>query len=166
MPLTGAGNSKSKEVARDVVSKEPSNMGKSGSVFRSPADGVLRMALPGVFDGPDFGSFCGGRRVNVNFRLLSDVQGCGQTLMMFGNKKLGIHLLRGAIAFAAVAISLATAGKLWWTPFVLMPLALWMLRGCPACWTIGLIESLAFRIHAITDRSRPPYLRAAHRAGS
>lgn len=67
--------------------------------------------------------------------------------MTFGNKKLGMHLLRGAIGLGALWISLATVSKVWWPALLLMPLALWMLKGCPMCWTVGLFESLAWKIH-------------------
>ena len=32
----------------------------------------------------------------------------------------------------------------------LMPLALWMFKGCPVCWTVGLFETAA---HAILRRA-------------
>lgn len=66
--------------------------------------------------------------------------------MMFGNKNLWLHLLRGAAGFAALSISLATVNQLWWPSLVLMPLALWMFKGCPICWAVGLAESLAHKI--------------------
>ena len=45
----------------------------------------------------------------------------------FGNRTVGLHLLRGL----AGAVALATA--------------LWAWKGCPTCWMIGLIETLARR---------------------
>jgi tryptophan-rich sensory protein len=61
--------------------------------------------------------------------------------MIFGNKTLGAHVLRGVFGFAALACALATANNSIWPSLLLMPFALWMLKGCPVCWTIGLIET-------------------------
>jgi hypothetical protein len=34
-----------------------------------------------------------------------------------------------------------------WPSLVLLPLSLYLLRGCPVCWTIGLFETIAMRFH-------------------
>lgn len=73
--------------------------------------------------------------------------------MTFGNKSLTMHLLRGAAGLGAVAVSLATVNQTWWPTLVLMPFAVWMLRGCPMCWTVGLFESIAHKIHQRADRT-------------
>lgn len=66
--------------------------------------------------------------------------------MIFGNKNLWLHLLRGVVGFAAMSMSLATVNQVWWPSLVLMPLALWMFKGCPICWTVGLLETLAHKV--------------------
>jgi len=71
--------------------------------------------------------------------------------MIFGNKTLPLHLLRGVLGFGALAGSLATANTTIWPTLVLMPFALWMLKGCPICWTIGLFETVALRLHGHAD---------------
>jgi hypothetical protein len=60
---------------------------------------------------------------------------------LFASVSIVGHLLRGAIGIALVywaiqnqnqaVLSLAAAGG-----------ALWAFRGCPICWTVGLIESV------------------------
>ena len=64
---------------------------------------------------------------------------------LFASETLPGHLLRGAVAFALLAAALhhrddrpawAAAGAL---------LALVAMRGCPMCWTIGLVETIAQR---------------------
>lgn len=70
--------------------------------------------------------------------------------MMFGNPTLTGHLLRGIAGFGALAVSLATLNQHWWPSVLLMPLALWMFKGCPVCWTVGLFETLA---HVVLRRS-------------
>lgn len=60
---------------------------------------------------------------------------------MFASKSLGEHLLRGLIGVAALT-GAAAYGGLGWPLLVLLPAALVALRGCPACWTIGLVETV------------------------
>ena len=71
--------------------------------------------------------------------------------MGFGNKTLPLHLLRGVLGFGALAGALATANTNLWPTLVLLPFALWMLKGCPICWTIGLIETVALYLHRRVD---------------
>jgi hypothetical protein len=73
--------------------------------------------------------------------------------MIFGNKTLALHLLRGGLGFGALSASLATANTTIWPTLVLMPFALWMLKGCPICWTIGLFETVALRLHRRADNA-------------
>lgn len=73
--------------------------------------------------------------------------------MTLGNSSVAVHLLRGAIGFGALAASLATVNQTWWPTFVLMPIALWMLKGCPVCWTVGLFETIAHRLHLSFDKN-------------
>lgn len=73
--------------------------------------------------------------------------------MIFGNKSLRVHLVRGAVGFGALSLSLATVNQIWWPTLFLVPLAFWMLKGCPICWTAGLFETLANWIHRRFDSS-------------
>lgn len=55
------------------------------------------------------------------------------------------HLLRGAGAFALIAVAMRlSAGHSWVGPPAVVG-ALLLLRGCPMCWLIGLLERLSAR---------------------
>jgi hypothetical protein len=61
----------------------------------------------------------------------------------FASKTLAGHLLRGATAVAFVAIAFETNVSAPIVAFLAALGALVALRGCPMCWTLGLIETLA-----------------------
>jgi hypothetical protein len=67
--------------------------------------------------------------------------------MIFGNKSIALHLLRGVSGFAALAVALSYANEHLWVTILFMPLALWMLKGCPICWLVGFFESVAMKLH-------------------
>ena len=71
--------------------------------------------------------------------------------MMFGSQNLWLHLARGVAGFSALVASLAIINQVWWPSMVLMPLALWMFKGCPVCWTVGLAETLAHKVLGRVD---------------
>ena len=71
--------------------------------------------------------------------------------MTFGSATLLIHLARGLGGFAALGASLATMNTNIWPSIVLLPAALVLLRGCPVCWALGMIETVAIRIHGQAD---------------
>jgi len=68
----------------------------------------------------------------------------------FASQTLTEHLLRGAAAGALLyfAFSQGNDYPLW--AFGAGALALVAMRGCPVCWTIGLIETATQRWKAIT----------------
>jgi hypothetical protein len=72
--------------------------------------------------------------------------------MMFGNRSVVVHLLRGAVGFGAVWLSIATMHESPILSFALVTVALVALRGCPVCWTIGLFETIAVRLLATGDK--------------
>ncbi|UBU13356.1 hypothetical protein [Nonomuraea gerenzanensis] len=61
----------------------------------------------------------------------------------FAAASLPRHLLRGAAGFGALIGALALIPALGPVSLVLAPLGLWALRGCPACWVIGLVQLLS-----------------------
>jgi hypothetical protein len=75
--------------------------------------------------------------------------------MVFGSRSLGRHLLRGAAGATALWLSLVTVESNWLPSLLLMPIALWMFKGCPVCWTVGLFESAAQLIHRVDERAPP-----------
>lgn len=66
---------------------------------------------------------------------------------MFASKSLVAHVARGVIGFGALAASVLVARELLWVSIALLPLALVALRGCPMCWTVGLIQTIVARAH-------------------
>ncbi len=67
--------------------------------------------------------------------------------MVFGNRTLLLHVAKGLGGFGALGIALATMNATIVPSLVLLPLSLYLLRGCPACWTIGLFETIVMKIH-------------------
>lgn len=63
---------------------------------------------------------------------------------MFGSQTLLGHLLRGALGMASLTLAVQLGN--WWA-LPLAGLALWMFRGCPMCWTVGLFETIARAVH-------------------
>lgn len=64
---------------------------------------------------------------------------------MFASRSLGVHLVRGALGFGAIAAAFALLDSHGGWSIALLGLALVALRGCPSCWTIGLFETLRGR---------------------
>lgn len=64
---------------------------------------------------------------------------------MFSSRSVWVHLLRGCIGFGCLGLALfqLTHSPLW--SILLLIAGIAMLRGCPACWTIGLIETIRKR---------------------
>ena len=64
---------------------------------------------------------------------------------LFATRTVSGHLIRGAVAFALLyaAIGLHHAHPYWSVLAGL--LALVAMRGCPACWAIGLVETIRQR---------------------
>jgi len=75
--------------------------------------------------------------------------------VIFGSRSLGVHLLRGASGAAALWLSLRTIDTDWLPSLLLMPVALWMFKGCPMCWTVGLFESVAAWVHRRNEQAAP-----------
>jgi hypothetical protein len=71
---------------------------------------------------------------------------------MFASKTLTEHLARGAIGIGATTCAAIHAGESLAYPFVLLPIALLALRGCPMCWLVGLAQTIAAKLRG---RSAP-----------
>jgi hypothetical protein len=77
---------------------------------------------------------------------------------MLKSRSVVVHLLRGLLGFGLLAVSsvLFNSSSNWAiVPFVLGLVAL---RGCPTCWTLGLIETVYAKltgraVDACTDGS-------------
>jgi tryptophan-rich sensory protein len=73
--------------------------------------------------------------------------------MLFGNRTLGIHLARGLLGFVCLYVALAYGRQIGWPAVLLLPSALWAMKGCPTCWMVGLGETLARRRHSSVEPS-------------
>ena len=62
---------------------------------------------------------------------------------VFGSASLGAHLMRGAAAAALFAGAIVEQTAHPWLSLGAGVTALVALRGCPMCWTVGLVETLS-----------------------
>lgn len=65
---------------------------------------------------------------------------------MFASKSIVEHLARGAAGLGALAAFVVLAAAHPWLSLPLIPLALVALRGCPMCWTVGLVQTVLARL--------------------
>lgn len=65
----------------------------------------------------------------------------------FGNRTVALHLLRGVLGFAALGGALFGGSVL--AAVVLIPAALVLMKGCPTCWTIGLVQTVQRRLQRV-----------------
>jgi hypothetical protein len=62
---------------------------------------------------------------------------------VFASTSLARHLARGAIGFGLIGAALALAASVGPGALLLAPAGMIALRGCPTCWTVGLIETIS-----------------------
>lgn len=60
----------------------------------------------------------------------------------FASASLPRHLARGAVGFGALAGSVALLPAAGPVSLLLLPAGLLALRGCPTCWTAGLVQTV------------------------
>ncbi|WP_331738066.1 hypothetical protein [Streptomyces sp. NBC_01276] len=61
----------------------------------------------------------------------------------FASPSLSRHLLRGLIGFGSLIASLAFLPATGPVSLLLLPVGVLALRGCPMCWTIGLMQTIS-----------------------
>ncbi|MFE9845292.1 hypothetical protein [Streptomyces goshikiensis] len=61
----------------------------------------------------------------------------------FSSSSLPRHLVRGAVGFGGLIASIALVPSLGPVALLLLPIGVLALRGCPMCWTIGLLQTLS-----------------------
>ncbi|MDL4775276.1 hypothetical protein [Actinomadura xylanilytica] len=61
----------------------------------------------------------------------------------YASASLPRHLLRGAVGLGALIGSFALLPVLGLGSLLLAPIGLLALRGCPACWAIGLMQTIS-----------------------
>jgi hypothetical protein len=62
---------------------------------------------------------------------------------VFASASLPRHLARGALGFGLLISALALAASAGPASLLLAPAGFLALRGCPTCWTLGLIETIS-----------------------
>jgi hypothetical protein len=63
--------------------------------------------------------------------------------LSFASPSLPQHLLRGVIGFGSFAAAFRLGSVIGPFSLVFFPVGLLALRGCPMCWTMGLIETIS-----------------------
>lgn len=61
----------------------------------------------------------------------------------FASASLSRHLVRGGIGFGGLIGAFALVPVVGLYSLLLLPLGVLALRGCPMCWTIGLLETIS-----------------------
>ena len=61
----------------------------------------------------------------------------------FASSSLPRHLARGVIGFGGLIGSVALIPTVGPVSLLLLPVGVMALRGCPMCWTIGLIQTIS-----------------------
>jgi hypothetical protein len=69
---------------------------------------------------------------------------------MFASKNLFEHLLRGAAGIGGLVGSATLMPSHPVVALALFPLALVALRGCPMCWTVGLVQTVVAKLQGKT----------------
>ena len=70
----------------------------------------------------------------------------------FGNRTVGVHLMRGGLG--ALALAAAWIAPSLWLAVPLVGAALWAWKGCPTCWAVGLLQTIANRQNAQRQDAR------------
>jgi alkylhydroperoxidase family enzyme len=65
---------------------------------------------------------------------------------MFASKSIAEHLARGVVGIAAFAYAASRMETSPWLSLALAAVALVALRGCPMCWTMGLVQTVIARL--------------------
>jgi len=73
----------------------------------------------------------------------------------FGNKTIGVHLMKGLLGLMVLGVFLSSGDRTAWS-LILLPLVLYLWKGCPMCWTFGLIETIVMTIHKHNESNIDP----------
>jgi hypothetical protein len=61
----------------------------------------------------------------------------------FASRSVSRHLGRGALGFGLIGAGFGLVAVVGPVSLVLVPAGLVALRGCPMCWTVGLVETIS-----------------------
>ncbi|HEY1687535.1 MAG TPA: hypothetical protein VGF95_01590 [Solirubrobacteraceae bacterium] len=64
---------------------------------------------------------------------------------LFASSSVPRHLARGAVGFGLIGAAFGLTTIFGAVALLLAPIGLIALRGCPMCWTVGLVETLSAR---------------------
>jgi hypothetical protein len=64
---------------------------------------------------------------------------------VLASKSVARHLARGVLGFGLIVTAIVLASGVSPAGLLLAPLGLVALRGCPTCWTVGLIQTISAR---------------------
>ena len=70
---------------------------------------------------------------------------------MFASKTLTEHLVRGVVGVSALSTSVLQAMHHPLLAAALVPVGLLALRGCPMCWTLGLLETVGAKLRSMAS---------------
>jgi hypothetical protein len=65
---------------------------------------------------------------------------------MFASKSLLEHLARGIVGLGAFVAAALLAPLHPWLALAALPVGFVLLRGCPTCWLVGLVQTVAPRL--------------------
>lgn len=65
---------------------------------------------------------------------------------MFASGTIWGHLTRGVIGIGALTCAVLWAPTYPWLSLLAIPVALIALRGCPMCWTVGLVMTVVAKV--------------------
>lgn len=69
---------------------------------------------------------------------------------LFASGSVAEHVARGVVGLVLVVAGLALAGRSAWALLLVVPgVVAW--RGCPTCWTLGLLATLGRRERTCAD---------------
>ena len=61
----------------------------------------------------------------------------------FASTSLPRHLVRGVVGFGSLIAAFALIPAVGLLSLLLLPIGVLALRGCPMCWTIGLLQTIS-----------------------
>jgi hypothetical protein len=77
---------------------------------------------------------------------------------MLKSRSVTAHVVRGVLGFGFLALAIMYAPRLGWWTLAPAAAALVCFRGCPTCWTVGLLETVLHRKKgAYCTPEHPPF---------
>lgn len=62
---------------------------------------------------------------------------------LFASRSVRAHVVRGVLGFGLLGATFAAMPTYGWLALIPLVLAVVALRGCPTCWTIGLMQTIS-----------------------